>query len=160
VQHLGSRWGLQEGRRACWARHLAELEEELEAGLVQMVVAGVGFATCAILGFQSFQECEDGAGGDVASVGLVDETSRVSLVPSAAAVVRKRDAAGTATAVAQLTMRTECSTLTVASGSVADRRLAFHADHAVVTEQMLASLTVECGKRLGESPIGSSWQPP
>jgi hypothetical protein len=160
VQHWGSRWGLQEDQRACLAHHLAGLEAELEVGRVQMVVAGVGFATCAILGFQSFQECEDGADGGVAFAGLVGETSRVSLMPSAAAEVQKRDAGGTATVVAQLKTRTECSTWTVASGLVADRRLAYRADHAVVIEQMQASLTVECDKRLGESPIGSSWRPP
>jgi hypothetical protein len=126
-----------------------------------MGVAGVAaFVTCAISGFRSFQECEDGAGEDAAFADLADVTSRANLMPSAVVEARKKDAEGKATAVAQRTARTACSTSTVASGSEADRRLAFHADHVVVIEQMLASLTVGCGKKLGESPTGSWWRPP
>jgi hypothetical protein len=155
VQRWGSRWGLPEDQRACLVRRPEGLEEELGAGRVQMVAAGVGFATYATLGFRSFQECEGGAGEGVAFAGLADATSRVSLMPSAVAVVRKKGAEGTATAAAQRKTRTECSTLTAASGSEAGRRLACHVDHVVVIEQTLASLTVECGKKLGEIPSGS-----
>jgi hypothetical protein len=126
-----------------------------------MGVAGVAaFVTCAIWGFQSFQECEDGAGEGAAFAGLADATSEANLVPLAVAAVRKKDAEGKATAVAQRTTRMACSTSTVGSGLGADRRLAVHADHVVVIEQMLASLIVGCGKKLGESPIDSWWRPP
>lgn len=47
-----------------------------------MSVVAVGFATSWILGFQSILECED-ASLDVASVGLADETLKVSSWPTA-----------------------------------------------------------------------------
>jgi hypothetical protein len=78
---LGSRWGLQEGQRAYLARQPEDLEAELVADRDLMVAVAVVFATCAISGFRSFQECEDGAGGDAAFAGLADVTSRVSLMP-------------------------------------------------------------------------------
>jgi hypothetical protein len=70
------------------------------------------------------------------------------------------DAEGTETVVVRSMTRTACSTLTVASGWVADRKSAVHAGRAVVIEQMPESLTVGCGKKLGESPIGSLWRQP
>lgn len=120
-----------------------------------MVAAEVVFVTCAIWGFQSFRECEDGAGGDAAFAEAVGATS-MPLV----AVVLKMDVEGTATAVVLLTTRTVCSTSTAASGLVVGHKLAFRAGHAVVIGQMPASLTVACGKKLGESPTCSWLRPP
>jgi len=102
------------------------------------VVVGVGAAFVAL----------------VVVVVVVGGTLTTSLA-ALAVEVQKTDAGGTETvAVPQLT-RTECSTLTEASGWEADRRLACRAGHAVVIGQTQASLTVVCGKRWGESPIGS-----
>jgi hypothetical protein len=124
-----------------------------------MVVSGVAFATCAISGFQSFRVCEDVADVGAAFAGLAGETSTASLWALAVGELMM-DAAGTVTVVVQKMTRTACSTLIVASGWVADRRSAAHAGRAVVIEQTLESLTAECGKRLGESPIGSLSRPP
>jgi hypothetical protein len=124
-----------------------------------MVAFAVGFATCAISGFQSCRECEDGAGEGAASAGLAGGTSTMSF-ETLVAVAQMMGAEGTVTVVARLSTRTECSTSIVASDSAVDRKLACRAGHAVVIVQMRASLTVECGKKLGESPIGSSSRPP
>lgn len=57
-------------------------------------------------------------------------------------------------------VRMEYSTLMGASGWVVGRRLVFRVDHVVAIGLMLASLTVVCGKRLGEIPTDSWLQPP
>ena len=127
---------------------------------VPMVAAVVVvFVTCAIWGFRSYRECGGEAGEDAAFAGSAGETSIANLTPLAA-VVLKTDAEGTAIAAVRLMMRMACSTWTAGSGLVAGRRLACRAGHAVVIGQMLASLTVGCGKRLGESPICSWLRPP
>jgi hypothetical protein len=128
-------------------------------GQDQMVASEGVFVTYATLGFRSFLACEDGVGEGAAFAGLVGATLTASLKPLVV-VVPKMDAEGTATAVAPLMTHMVCSTLIVASGLVADRRLVVHADHAGAIGQTLASLTVACGKKLGESPIGSSLRPP
>jgi hypothetical protein len=147
------------GLRACLARQLGDLEAEPVAGLAPMVGAAVVSAASVIWGCQSFLECEDVADEGAASAGLVGETSIASWSPLAVVVLMK-DVGDTVTAVVQLSTRMECSTWTVASDWVAGHRLAFHVDHVVVIEQMQASLTVACDKRLGESPIDSSLRPP
>jgi hypothetical protein len=124
-----------------------------------MVAFAVGFATSAILDFQSFQECEDGAGEGAAFAGPAGGTSTMNF-ETLVAVAQMMGAESTVTVVAPLSTRTECSTSTVASDSAVGRKLACRAGHAVVIVQMRASLTVECGKKLGESPIGSSSRPP
>lgn len=127
---------------------------------VPMVAAGVVvFVTCGIWGFQSYPECEGEAGVGAASAGSVGGTSIASLTPLAA-VVLKTGAEGMAIAVVRLMTHMACSTWTAGSGWGAGHRLACRAGHVVVTEQMLASLTVGCGKKLGESPICSWLRPP
>ena len=158
-QRLGSRWVHLGGQRACWARRREGPEAAVAAGQALMEAAGAVFATSWTWGFRSFRECEDVVAGVGAAFAVLvaDGTSTTSLM-ALTVEVRKTDAGGTATAVVPLSTRTACSTLTGASGWEADRRWACRAGHAVVIGQMPASLTVGCGKRLGESPIGS-WSP-
>lgn len=92
------------------------------------------FVTFAASGFQSCLGFEDEAGEGAACAGLAGVTSKEGSMPSAA-VESKKGAGCKATAVALVQTRTVCSTSTEASGWAPDRRLAFHADHAVVTEQ-------------------------
>jgi hypothetical protein len=159
-QHLGLRWGHQEGRHACLVYHLEDPVVGLAAGQVQMEAFGEEFATCATLGFQSFLVCEDGAGEGAASADLAaGVTLRVDLAPLAAEALMM-GAGGTETVGVPPTTRKECSTSTVASGWEAGRRWASHVGHAVGTGQTLASLTEAYGKKLGESPIGSWLRPP
>jgi hypothetical protein len=132
---------------------------EVVADPDRMVAFEEVFATCATSGFQSFLACEDGVGEGAAFAGLVGVTLTASLMPLVV-VVLTMDAEGMATVVVPQMTHRVCSTLIVASGLVADRRLAVHADHAAAIGQTLASLTVACGKKLGESPIGSSLRPP
>lgn len=71
------------------------------------------------------------------------------------AVGRLRGAVDMAIAVAQAQMHMGCSTSKVASGWVVVHRLVFHADHVVEIEQKQESLTVEYGRKLGDSPRDS-----
>lgn len=68
------------------------------------------------------------------------------------------DAVGTAIVAGLAQMRTACNTLAVASGRWAVRKLVVHADRAVVTALMLASLTVVCDMKSGGIPP-CSWLP-
>jgi len=114
------------------------LLEEPEAAAVgardPMEGAAEVSVTSAASGFQSCLGCEDEAGEGAAYAGLADVTSKEGSMPWAA-VESKKGAGCKATAAALAQTRTVCSTSTEASGWAPDRRLAFHADHAVVTEQ-------------------------
>lgn len=98
-------------------------------------VAEVVSVTSATSGSQSYLECVGEADGGAACAGLVGATSRGGSMPWVV-VEQKMGADCREIAGAQAQKRKVCSTSTEASGSEAVRRLASHADHAVVTEQM------------------------
>lgn len=102
-----------------------------------MVVAEAESVTTAASGFHSYPAYVGAVGGGAACAGLADETSEEGWMPWA--VGAQRIDVGKAIAEAQVQRHKVCSTLTEASGWVVGRRLAFHAGHAVVTEQMQES---------------------
>lgn len=77
-----------------------------------------------------------------------------------AAVELRMDAAGMVTVAGLALMHMAYSTCSVGSGQAVARISAFRVDHAAVTAQTQASLTVACGKRWGDSPADSSLRPP
>lgn len=103
-----------------------------------MVGAEAVSVTIAASGFQSYLACVGEAGEDAACAGLAGETSEEGSMPWAVAGQRF-DAGYKAIAEVQVQRHMVCSTLTVASGWAAGRRLAFHAGRAVVIEQMQES---------------------
>lgn len=110
-----SRWGLQEGLRACWGHRLVVLEELLVADQVLMAAFAMGFVTFATSGFQSCLVCEGEIDEDVAFVDLAGVTSRASWSPLVVEE-RRMDVEDKATAVVLLRTRREYSTSKVASG--------------------------------------------
>lgn len=106
-----------------------------EEGQDLKVGAEAVFVTFATLGFRSYLECADEADEDAAYAGPAGATSTEGLMPLAVAEL-KMGAGCTAIVEAPAQNHTVCSTWTGASGWVAGRRLACHADHAVVIEQM------------------------
>jgi hypothetical protein len=133
--------------------------EEVEADQARKVAVAEVFATCVTLGFRSFLESVGGAGEGAACAGLADGTLGVDSM-TLAAVEQTTGVEGTAIVGELALMHRVCSTCSVASDQVVARRLAFHVDHAVVTAQTQASLTVACGKRWEGSPADSLLRPP
>lgn len=122
--------------------------------LILTGVSGEASEASAILDSRSFRVCVDEADGGAASAGLVDVISK-GLVAWVAVVAGQRGVADKETAVVPHLIHMAGNTSIEASGRVAVRRSAVHADRAAVIEQKLANLTVGCGMKWAESLICS-----